>query len=544
MRVNAPSKGIRRGGGGASLLWTPQNDIDTYGGEWWDYRDIVDGAVSAWVSRDGTGQTVIQGTAGSRPVKSSSGVTFDGTDDSLSQAASANIVTHVNRANYPDDAATAAGPTPGVGGVPCGIQRVPGTTDQFYTMTYGANTTAGSDGGSRNPSMIKVRYPGGPGSVVTKLSEVVLKPLYPNISGMQDIAVDPDDGTLWAPVTEGSMAGQIIHFTADGTVLSSNMTFAATLGPVSGIAIVPANALSAGSAKRMWACQEAATGNNIECRSMVDNSVINAAASTGLSNQDGLVYDHPTRNLMLTYGANGSAGKFRVYGLTGASGGLVNMGDMTFSSEWDAIEQVIWEGRKFYGVLDRNYHVPPSTNNVLQEGIGVPPMSTALSIHMTASWSATTGTDCLIESGAPLGGNGFGVYNTSTTGISVFVNSGASGTSQQGSIVGTGLGSFASMRLIDVYLDALGSVGRLYVDGLLVQSSSNMANVLYSIANCGTFRVGTASDVRPASCVIKDIITVSGASNRVNMEGWRAWEHGLTANLPANHLWKNTRPTP
>jgi hypothetical protein len=281
--------------------------------------------------------------------------------------------------------------------------------------------------------VLRVKYPGGPGSVVTKLQEIVLKPLYPNISGMQDICVDPDDGTLWCAVAEGSMAGQAIHLTTSGVVIPSIMQAS---WPISGIAIVPANAISAGSAKRMWFVEEAATGNNMESRSMVDNSVINAAVSTGLSNQDGLFYDTETVSLTVSYGANAAAGKLRIYSLTGASGGLCNTGDVTLPAEWDAVEQVIWEGRKFYGVCDRNYHVPPSLHNAVLEGIGIHPMSTRLHVQIVASVSATTGTDCLLEFGSPLDGTGpgWGIYPTSTTGINVIVNTGASGTGQQATV--------------------------------------------------------------------------------------------------------------
>jgi hypothetical protein len=48
-------------------------------------------------------------------------MSFDGVDDSLAQASTANVVVLINRADYPDDATTAAGLTPGIGGVPCGM---------------------------------------------------------------------------------------------------------------------------------------------------------------------------------------------------------------------------------------------------------------------------------------------------------------------------------------------------------------------------------------------------------------------------------------
>jgi hypothetical protein len=517
--------------GAAGVPWTPLSDLNIFGGFYYDSNSLTSGAISQWDSIEGFTHSITQATPTSKPTKDATGAFFDG-GDSLSRAATTgNLAKFINRTAVPDDATTAAGLTPGVGGVMCGLARVPGTINEFWGLTYGPSGYQGSPGdATRNPSFIRFRYSGG---VCTKLQEITLIDLYPTISGCQGMCVDPDDGSLWGAVAEGAMAGQAIHVSTSGQVLTSGMQAS---WPISGIAIQP------GSPKKMWFAEEAASGNNVESRSMVDNSVINAAVSTGLSNQDIFFYDPTTKCLLLTYGANNTACKIRVYNTNGTSGAIVTYGDIQCPAEVDAIEGVVWEGRKAYFVCDRNYHVSSLVPNAFIECEMVPPVSTKLSIHMTATVSATTGTDCYIEIGTPLAGNGFGVYPTSTTGINVFVNSGASGSAQQGSIVATGLVTQTTPRMIDIYIDTENDTGTLWIDGTQVQTSANMANVVNAITNSQTLRVGTASDVRPITGSIKDIIVVPNQTNRQKMEGYRAWRWGLTANLPANHPYKNVAP--
>jgi hypothetical protein len=508
--------------------YTPQVEIDLYGGLWWDSLALADGAVASWKTGDTLLQDAAQGTGASQPTKGPTGVVFDG-GDSLARVA--DTTRFINRTAMPDDATTAAGATPGVGGVFCGLARAPNTTDEFWGLTYGAAGYQGGPGdATRNPSFMRFRYSGG---VITKLQEIQLKPLYPTISGCQGVCVDPTDGSLWGAVAEGALAGKAIHVSTAGAVLPSVMQAS---WPISGIAIVP------GSPNKMWFAEEAGTGNNIESRSMVDNSVINTAATTGLSNQDILFYDNTTKCLMLTYGANGAAGNIRVYGLTGTSGALVPVGDIKLPNEWDAVEAIVWEGRKIYGVCDRNYHVSQAAQNAFLEAEICPPMTNVLSFHATIAVPATTSTDCVFEIGTPLAGAGFGVYPTSPTGLNIFANSGASGAAQQGSIVAVGISSMAAFRLVDIYLDTVADTGVLFVDGIQVQTSANMANVVNAITTAAALRIGTASDIRPITGTIKDIIMLCGQSDRQKMEGYRAARWSLTASLPANHPYKNSIP--
>jgi hypothetical protein len=546
MRVGGALR--RFGGGHASLLWTPQNDIDLYGGEWWDCKDQPAGSVTDWISRCGKGQPISQATGAAKPTKSGSGtgetINFDG-GDSLQTANNKNLLQVVKMATCPDDATTAASVNAGNGGVCCGLAAQPGTTDQFWTLTYGPFNSG--DAG-RNPSAILFRYNRVAGTT-TKLKEIVLKPLYPNISGMQGICVDPDDNTLWGACAEGSMAGQVIHFSQNGAVLTSNITAS---WPANGIAIQPAFSDARGtSPKKMWISEESSQGTNIESRSMVDGTIVNTAVA-GIAAQDMLFFDTATQSLLLTYGVNGATQNVKVYTTSGTTGALVASGFMTFVSTIggpvDAIEGMVWANDRFYIVQDRNYHVSSSVPNVFSECVGTPPVSTKLSVHLTAAVSATTGTDCFLEVGTgtsgPLDGNGFGVYPASTTTLSIFANTGASGTTQQGGLTAQVVPAMTSLRLIDILFDTVAGTGTLYVDGTLVNTFS-LANLRGGIPNAGTMSLSTAlGSARNITGDIRDVIFITGASDRVKMEGYRAARWGLQGNLPAQHLWKSAAPTP
>jgi hypothetical protein len=504
-------------------LWAPQNEINALGGIWLRFADLVDGAVADFPSHEGFAHHLIQATGTAQPAKSAIQILFDG-GDSLVRGATGDTARFVNRTAMPDDATTAAGPTPGVGGVWCGIARKPGTTDQFYVLSYGANTTSGSDGGSRNPSAALVRY--NPDKTITKLSERPLNAIYPTISGCQGLCVDPDDGSLWLAVAEGALVGKALHFDYVNNVdLGSSMQAS---WPISGIAIVPTNAFGGNSVKRMWFAEEAATGNNIECRSMVDNSIINAAASTALANQDILFFEPGTKCLMLTYGANGVAGSIRCYSVSGASGAPVFVGDIVLPAEWDAVEGVVWEGTKIYGVCDRNYHVSSGVPNAFLEADIVPPMTMDLSVHVCGQvTSIPSGADAYIECASSNGtdgplsapGSGFGIYDATVTTLTAAIGDGT----HSNIIAGVTVPNLtAAFRRISLVASKTNNLMTLYCDGLSVGTQS-LATHVGGIPTCGLLKLGIGNNAaRQFNGGLKDSFVICGLSNRQMYEAYLA----------------------
>jgi hypothetical protein len=56
---------------------------------------------------------------------------------------------------------------------------------------------------------------------------------------------------------------------------------------------------------------------------------------------------------------------------------------------------------------------------------------------------------------------------------------------------------------------------------------------------------GTPPPGNPWQGVVRHVMAIAGSSSvqdRQRMEGWLAWDCGLTGSLPANHPYKNARP--
>jgi hypothetical protein len=503
----------------SSFLWSPQNDINLYGGLWFDSNDPAAGAVSSWLSREGKSHNAIQSTGSAQPTKGNTGVVFDG-GDSVARTAATNIGLYIRSATLPDGEGSVAGK----GFTGTGICRVP-NTNQFWVANHGQDLPADV---TWTPSLVRISYVAG---VITKLQEITLADKYVSIETVQGLAYDTSDDTLWFADTNNT---KIRHIQTDGTVISGD-EITPTWAP-NGLAYDATN-------DKLWIGEETSIGVNIESRSCATGAVVNAAIGTSLTNIDCLFYDDTTKCLLLTYGANGVAGNIQVYNTSGASGALVASGTIAMPAQVDAIEGVVWEGDTLYICNDGYFHSGASDLNEIIEVKVVPPASTKLSIHGTFIITATTGTDCVLEIGAPLSGNGFGIYPTSTTGMNIIFNSGASGTTQQATITATGHAALTSARLVDIYADTDANTGTLWIDGTQVQTSADMADVVNTFITGQTLRIGTASDIRPITGTIKDLIFVTGQSDRVRMEGYRAHRWGLTGNLPSNHAYKSVPPT-
>jgi hypothetical protein len=536
MRVNGAPR--RFGGGHASLLWTPQNDIDLYGGLWWDAADVADGSVSALVSRCGKGHQLIQATGASQPTKSggvgtSSKINFDG-GDSLARAQATNVAVHTKSNTVPDSAFGMSPGATGKGFTCTGFANIPGT-NYFWIGNHGDKSAGHDNTGPWDPSLMLV-YRDPATGVMTKIQEFgVLALIGAGTESIQGVTFDTSDNTLWFAIATGTKKG-VYHVTQAGVLLSDTIT--ATWAP-NGIAYDPRD-------DGMWIGRESSDGNGLEKRSCSTGAVTMASINPGLSNADILLFDTVTHELLLSYGPNGAAGNIQVYNAE-AMTSLVNYGSILLPTQCDTTEGVaIRLADLLINVNDGFYHTGASLLNAGVEARCMPPCPLQFSINTTLGLvGGTTGTDCFLECGTPLSGPGWGLYPTSATGLNLIVNTGASGTSQQATLVGVVPSMTASARLVDCYIDNRPSVKSMtmYVDGTLIGTQS-LSACQGGIMTAGTLRFGTASDVRPITGDIYDVALVAGQSNRVNMEGYRANRRALTGNLPANHLWKNAAPTP
>jgi hypothetical protein len=530
MRVNSSRKSTRRGGGHASLLWTPQNDLDTLGGYWWDYRDIVDGTVAGWVSRCGKGQIALL--AGAGPTKDANGVAFNGTTQALSRSAATNASVHLRSNTIPDSTYGMSPDGTGKGFTCTGLTVIPGT-DFYWLGNHGDTSVAHDNSGPWNPSLVKV-YRNPATGALTKITEIRLQPLLGvNVQSVQDVTFDTSDNTLWFAVATGTIKG-VYHVTQAGVLLSDTIT--ATWAP-NGLAYDPRD-------DAIFINRESSDGNGLEKRSCSTGAVTMASFNPGFTAADQLYFDAATHELLLSYGTNAPPGNVAVYDAETPTT-LVAAGTIAFPAQCNATEGIDRSGDRLINLNDDWFHPAGALLNQSVEVRCCPPLPKIVSVHMTALVSATTGTDCLIEFGTPLGGagNGWGIYPTSTTALNLIVNTGASGTGQQSTVSSGAISAMTSMRMIGAIFNMTAKTVSVRLDGSAV-TTGNLTNCIGSLTLAQIMRLGTSADSRFASCVIKDVAIVAGASDYQRIEGWQAWQHGLTANLPANHPYKNAAPTP
>lgn len=470
------------GGGSSAFL---QQQMAIFGGLDFLVSDLSSGAVTSFLSHEGLLHNASQGTGAAKPTKGATGLVFDG-GDSLVRLSAINNLKFVHAATLPDG----LGSDSGKGFAGTGLCRVPGTTDEFLGVNHGQNLPADP---TWTPSIVRFRR--NADKTLTFISEIDLQALYgPGATSFQGITIKKTDNTI---LVVDLAANVVRNLTLAGVDIPGGALTSPFLG-LNGIAYTTA------AQNAVWVCQDGAAGNNIAKISCVDSSVIVASTATGLTNVDQLNFNEAVSCLLLTHGANGTAGKVRVYNVAGVTT-LVSSGDMALPIQVDCVEAILWDGGPtFLAFTDSFFHSGASGLNQLVECLGVPPLTNELTLYGKGFISATTGTDCIIENGAPLGGgNGWGMYPTSVTGMNVFANTGASGVGQQGSIIATGLPSMAVIpRTWIVHLDGPNDLGTLYWDGVSVQTGS-LANLVGGMTTAQTLRFSDASDIaRPITGTI------------------------------------------
>jgi len=488
-------------------VWSPQIDIDLYGGLWWTFGDLANGAVSSWASHEGISQTLVQATGTAQPSKSASGVTADG-GDVLSRGATGNVAKFVQRATLPDSTNGMSADGTGKGFTCTGLCRIPGT-DEFWIANHGDTSAAHDGSGPWAPSLVRVNWSGG---TITKLQEIALAPLVSGIESVQGVAFDTSDDTLWFASASAAGLLNVYHIQQDGTLLGDTIT--PSWAP-NGLAYVEAD-------DSLWITQNPSSGDqNIEKRSCVDGTVVIAAADLGFTSLDHLHYDPGTGGLLLSYSGNGDPGTIKVYGTSGASGARIAAGDLILDTHTDCLEGIVWEGTKLYAVSDSFYHTGADGLNQLVEYTVVPPLAMEINLHFKASVSATTSADTYFDSSQGSGDGalalpGFGVYPASTSTLTVAANT-SSGTTQRGVISGASVGLMTSARVFSIKIDVTNDLMTLWVDGSLITTAS-LSTLVGGVSIAGLLRVFDNGNSRFSTATIKDLIIVTGPSNRSLME--------------------------
>jgi hypothetical protein len=127
--------------------------------------------------------------------------------------------------------------------------------------------------------------------------------------------------------------------------------------------------------------------------------------------------------------------------------------------------------------------------------------------------------------------------------MNFILNTNSSGTGQQTTVASGAISALTTMRLIDVMVDmrSTAKTASIYIDGTLV-TTGLLSNCVGGVPTAPQLRIGTSADSRFASCVIKEIVMISGASDLAREQGSMAWRNGMQSQLPANHTYKNAAP--
>jgi len=501
-RARARYRALSSGGGSGRSL---QEALDYYGGLWFAFQDLSNGAVASFTSHEGLGQVLTQGTGTAQPTKSATGISYDG-GDVLPRAT--NTCKFIRRVTVPDS--TWGMPSGGTGkGFTCtGMCRIPGT-NELWMANHGDQSAAKDGTGPFDPSLIRVSYANG---VLTKLQEIRISPLIPGIGSIQDVTFDTSDNTLW--FASASAVTGVYHITQAGTLLGDTIT--ASWAP-NGLAYVPGE-------DAIWIGQNATSGDGLEKRSCSTGAVIVASVVTGLASQDMLHYDSATGGLLMSYMGNGSPGQIRCYGTTGTSGARVSTGDIVTDTHADCVEGILWEGTTLLVLSDGFYHSGADPLNQLVEYKIVPPFANEINVCFRAQNVSNSGADSYVEIGntadGALDGPGFGVYIASATTMTVVFNT-ANGNTQRALISGVTVPNLTTQfRTISVNINRNTGLLSLYVDGALITTASTSACVggfptafplrLGGAANAARFYTGSE----------KDVIMVTGPVNRNAVEAY------------------------
>jgi hypothetical protein len=481
---------------------------------YWDSRDLSDGAVASWVSRDSLAQTVTQGTGSAQPTKGATGVVFDG-GDSLSRTALPSVF--VSQVTLPDGTASAAGKGPTCTGL------TQDNDGNWWVSHHGKKTEFDADPWA--PALLKYSP-----DFATLLDEIELAPLYTGIESVQGVVFDKSDGTLWF----ADLAGQAIrHITTAGVAITAD-EIALTYTP-NGLARDHA-------ADALWITTEASDPlpNVVEKRSCVDGSLI-ASLTVSTSAKDQLFYHDDTTTLLMTSGSNGSPGIVSV--LSAPGNVLIPAATLTLPAETDAVEGIWWDGaNRLVVVNDGYYHgQTPALNQAIQVDVPILAAST-IDLFGVVIVPVTTGTDALFTMGDPLAAAtvGTGLYTASATDLRTFQHTGGTGTTTQESCIAVSP-SLVSARIFYARIAAAGLT--IWVDGTQVATDSGAA-LVGAMYNLAILRICAAADSggRLPTATVKAMGYTMGQGDRQKLEGFLAHEFALTANLPGDHPHKTDAP--
>ena len=505
-----------------AAAWTPASEASLAG--WWSYLDLADGAVASWVSRDSTAQALVQGTGANQPIKSSSGVVFDGVNDTLTRPQFSGAF--VSGQVLPD----IPNAQPGVGFTCTGAEAAPDGT--IWVAYHGL---ANSSDVTWYTALVHLSADGS-----TLLDYISLYDKISGIQSVQDIGFDTSDNTLWfTDVTHQKLQ----HITTTGTVLGDGIQ----------LAYSPNGCSYDATRDALWVNRDsgATSPDIIECISCSTGTVL-ITQSVTLLNRDSMSYDNSTKMLMISAGANGFDGTVSIYNC--ASGVICLAGTMLLPG-FNAAEGIVWNGTTLRGFNDAYFHrdstpsPTPNLNRMLTYKV-IPLASNVVQIWgVFQETAATTGTDALMTIGDPVTAGsanvGVAVFTQSNTQYGVYSQTGGATNTTQDILAATTVPSLLSKHIVCAIIDQTNDLITLRVNGTQVSTQSAI-KILGGFSPLGVLRLASSitSDGSGRYCSVAAFewgITF-GAGDFQRMEGYLAWTNGLQGLLPAGHAYKSAPP--
>lgn len=498
------------GYGKATATWTPAKLPAAL---WLAYGDLAAGAVASWQSRDTTLQASAQSTGSAQPTAGATGVTFDGGDFLTRDPQTA---VYVASQTLPNGASNSDA---GKGFTCTGLARQP--DGSWWVANFGKKTEATSGSETFAASLVLMNA-----GFTSIQREILLEPLFPGCGGVQGVAYDTSDGTLWVA---SSGLNKILHLSTSG----------GAIGSIS-LAYEPNGLAYSAASDALWV-----NANSTDAFSLISKSgTVLKTGNIVLDSQDQLFCDDETNTLLCSYGANGSAGRVAVINTAGAA--PVMTSSITLPSNADAIEGLYWDkaAGRLYVANDGYYHATSTALNAVQTYDISTPVSRVFTAWGVFSVSATTGTDAIFTLNNPIdtASSGVGLLAASTTELRVFLQSGASGTSSQVILSATGL-TLTSFVIACFVVDMEANTVTLWINGTQVATASSAAFVGH-VSQAGTLRIGAAADGggRYPTMVMKELGYVMSAADREAIEGSAAHRYGLQGQLPRTHPYRFAAP--
>jgi hypothetical protein len=504
--------------------WLPTMDATL--SEWYDARDLTDGAVASWASRY-IADTITEAT--NQPTASSGVLTFDGTVNILSRTRAPS--------RFGSQTALPDGPggDPGKGFTGTGMCLLPDNT--WLIGDHGLNVS-----GSPNPyvsALVRTSF-----DFKTPLGAVTMAQFYPGIQSIQGVTLDTSDNTVWFcdyngnAIRHGSLVLTATDFTY--TPITSDQITGILYNP-NGLAYRP-------DLDRLFVSQE--NVNTIQQLSCTNGSIAATNnVSLGTTDRDMLWNDATNKVLYYTAGTNGSQGQVFAWRY---GAGLDSTTVWDLGSDVLAVEGMYLIGNKLYGTADEYFHPAGSLTNKAYVYDAPPALASVIDLW----WAGTIPTagaggiaDCIIVNGIPTAGVGFGAYALSTTAINLIANTLPASTTQQGILAASGLADMTQNHIYYARFDIGNHLLSLSQDGNtpITGAIPNCVTPLYNarglrLAGANTGETSAAS--RFCNMTLKAWGLNVGLGSQDKIVGMLAWQPNinLVANLPAGHPYKHFSP--